>query len=110
MNHEAAEKKRALSDPAERASVLEQVRAMLSAERRHLGLAPTQMEALDAQLQSPPMYLYEDGALEIVAPALGPEKGLALDWSDLKVRLVAEQGTSDLNAGEIVWSHDAPPA
>lgn len=116
MRPETAELKRALSNPAETAHLLEQVRAELWRRQKDLGLLLKRMEALDEQLQAPPMYLYEDGSLEIVTRAIGPDKGVDIDGLELlhgqklEVRLVTEKGTSDLNAGEIVWSQHAPAA
>jgi hypothetical protein len=113
MRPETAELKRALSKPAERAHVLEQVRAELWRRREDLGLLRKRMEALDEQLQSPPTYLYEDGSFEVVATAIGPDMGAAIDGLELlggrklEVRIVTEQGTSNRDAGEIVWSQYA---
>ena len=105
MNYEIAEKKRRLRNPAVRSNVLAEVRSGLWAERLSLGLSRSRMETLDVQLQAPPMFLYADGSCEVVVPAMGPDMALTLEWDDLTVRLVAEQGSGDLNAGEIVWSH-----
>ncbi len=110
MNHEIAEKKRALGNRAVRANVLAEVWAGLSGERQRLGLSRRAMEELDVQLQSPPMFLYANGSCEIVVPAIGPDRVLTLEWDDLTVRLVDEQGTSDLNAGKVVWSQYAHAA
>jgi hypothetical protein len=94
----------ALEDPAVRANVLAGVRAGLRGGQQHFGLSGRRLEALEEQLQAPPMFLYRDGSFEVVAPAIGPEKSLTLEWEDLEVRVVAEAGTSDLNAGPVVWS------
>jgi hypothetical protein len=52
------------------------------------------------------MFLYERGSLEIVARAIGTDKKATLEWEDLSVDIVYEQG-ADLSAGEIVWSISA---
>lgn len=105
MHVTTMEKKRALSNPAVTAHVLREVRGVLWDYRKWMGITRSTMEKLDAQLQSPPMYLYESGLFEVVAPAIGPEKAPSIGWEDLRVEIVHEQGSSDLNAGEIVWSN-----
>jgi hypothetical protein len=107
MNLMTITKRRALEDPAVRTNVLAGVRAGLSNHPQYFGLSRMLLEALGEQLQAPPMFLYADGSFEVVAPAIGPEKALTLQWEDLQVRVVAEAGTSDLNAGPVVWSANA---
>ena len=104
MKSTTAETMRALSDPAVRNHVLHCLRAGLWEVRTGLGLSRSTMAKLDDQLQSPHMLLYTDGSCEVVAPAIGLDMGPTFDWPDLKVRLVAEAGYGDLNAGSVVWS------
>jgi hypothetical protein len=95
-----------LSDPKERAHLLESVRRELWSNADHFGLSRRVLEKLDAELQQPAMFLYERGSLEIVARAIGTDKKATLEWEDLSVDIVYEQG-ADLSAGEIVWSISA---
>src|SRR5262245_46463826 len=99
MHVTTMEKKRALSNPVVRARVLRKVRRALWDHREWMGITQSTMEKLDAELRSPPMYLYESGLFELVAPAIGPEKAPSIGWKDLRVEIVCEQGSRDLNAG-----------
>lgn len=102
MHRTTAEKINELSDPKERASLLEDVRLALR-DWAYANLLPKKRNALYEQLQSPAMYLYERGSLEIVVHAIG-DRAPSIDLRGLRVTIVHEQGTSDLNAGKVVWS------
>ena len=99
----AAQKKQALSDPKTRARVLEQIRQAVREQRSYLGLSRSQLSEVEAQLQNPPMYLYETGLFEVVTPAFGPGQEPLIEWEDLSAHLVFEPGHW-LNAGKVVWS------
>jgi len=99
-----ADKTKRLSDPKVRAHLLKQVRWTFRTFPEELGVSPSQLKELDAQLQCPPMLLYETGLFEIVAPAIGSSNSPRLEWPDLSVDIVFEQGSADLNAGDVVWS------
>lgn len=98
-----AQKKQALSDPKVRARVLERLRWAVRTYQKELDLSPAQLAEVDAQLQSPPMYLYATGLFEVVTPAFGPEKEPLIEWKDSSVRLVFEPGLY-LTAGKVVWT------
>jgi chorismate mutase/prephenate dehydratase len=72
----AAQKKQALSDPKTRARVLEQIRQAVREQRSYLGLSRSQLSEVEAQLQNPPMYLYETGLFEVTPRGMyvGPER------------------------------------
>lgn len=97
----------ALRDPAVQANVLEAVRAVVRRKDSPFGSRTSSLERLISQLQSPPMCLYEDGSFEVIAPAVGLNRMLSIQWTDLVVNLVARRGCRDLNAGRIIWSNQA---
>jgi hypothetical protein len=107
MKQRTDQTRQELSDPKERAHLLERVRGALWTHAEHFGLSRRVLEKLDAELQQPAMFLYERGLLEIVTPAIGTDKTTTLKWEDLSVAIVHEQGDADLSAGKVVWSVSA---
>jgi hypothetical protein len=93
---------RALNDPQTKANVLAKVREGLFQHPAFEVLLPSQKRAIAADLEDPPVCIYDTGALEIVVAHIG-DMGPSVDFPDLRVYIVHEKGTSDL-AANMIWS------
>ncbi|MRG98137.1 hypothetical protein [Polyangium spumosum] len=106
MNIDIHETVDSLNDPRLREQFMREIRDKL----REASIYPSStLNALDAQLLDAPMYLYEDGSLTIVTPALGEDGALDIDGREfsIKVQYIAlrsEFSRVDFNAGKVVWS------
>ncbi|MRG94633.1 hypothetical protein [Polyangium spumosum] len=85
--------------------ILEHVHEWVDALR----LPRSARDRLMSELHAAMLHQFKDGTWEIVLPGLKHlDKGAYLDWPDLRIRIVGELGTGDLNAGKVIFTDPEP--